>query len=657
MEFLFFLFFQQISCHICKTASIQSKINVIGTPETKKKQLFSTKIQRNPIRITSDYQYLRDTPDPLRCITSGQIIKWGDTDENFTCDAEDLLTPNKIQVLTGIIDNAKTYLTNFLQVTRYSDTITLQNNVLNYADIQQTVVTDCDLHITVISRPFGPVVETLALSFYNQYYIDSKRPCQGFIVVNPKAIPERIQDEFSEDNSFFFVILHEMMHTLGFIIDAFPFYHPPDSNTPYDQILCSITDQYDKNHTFLVTPNSHKYAQIHYGVDTFKGVSNSCPSGIELEDGGYVGHYGSHLEGRLFYTEFMVASLVLLTPFMRITDATAAVLLDTGNYDLNFSMIRPIVWGNGDSITGHPISNFALGPPSTTYPSLYLYSSDTDTNDCSFDYQFIGMRSQILTPECPNSTTEELEAFCKSPSFYNALNLEFIGSNWLYDFAPLKYPKTICPPRHVALAGNGFCIPYYLGDEQIIFTALGGLNRNQNFSCTPSNEGAEFIYNYASGSEILIHRYQCPTFERFIRTLELEASYFADDPFSSTSSNKYYIPPGSISYLTNEHISSSYTPVIPSSNHRPSVSLENPSPQLPPTSDSTPNLNNQEEDKKDQFLNTNLSNSAFYGIISAICVLIAIIIIVIFLVVRYKKSSKIAALSEEEVSDESSSYV
>ena len=648
----FFLLFQHIFCHRCITESVQSNINVKEAPETKKR-LLSQSNQRTPIRITFDYQYLRDTADPMRCIINGQQVKWGDTGETFTCDSEDLLTQNKIRVLTGTLDNAKDYLSNFLHVTQYSDSITLMNNVPNYADIAETVVENCDLHITVVSRPFGPVVETLALSFYNQYFVDSKRPCQGFIVINPKAIPNQIQNEHSDDNSFFFVILHEMMHTLGFIIDAFPFYHPENDNTPYDQILCSLIDQYDKNHTFLVTPNSHSYAQIHYGVDTFYGVNGNCPSGIELEDGGYVGHYGSHLEGRLFYTEFMVASLVLLTPFMRITDATAAVLMDTGNYDINFTMLRPIVWGNGDSITGNPIPNFALGPPSTTYPSLYLYSSDSDTNDCSFDYQFLAKRSEMLTPSCPNTTTEELEAYCKSPRFYNTLNQDVVGNNWLYDFARVKYPVTICPKHYVALPGNGRCIPYYLGDDQIIFTALGGSNGNQNFSCSRYNEGAEFTHKYSSGSEIIIMRYQCPSYERFVRTIELEAAYFANYPFSSTSASKYYIPPGSISYAQGDTSSSTMTPIYPSTNNRPSVSIEEPPTEILISS----TLNNIEEDRKDKFLNTNLSNSAFYGIISSVCVVIAIIIVIIFIVVRYKNSNKITALNEEEISDESSSYV
>ena len=55
-------------------------------------------------------------------------------------------------------------------------------------------------------------------------------------------------------------------------------------------------------------------------------------------------------------------------PFLRFTDATLAVLLDTGNYKVNWANAKPLVFGHPESINGKPISGFAIDPPQYSFP-------------------------------------------------------------------------------------------------------------------------------------------------------------------------------------------------------------------------------------------------------------------------------------------------
>ena len=136
----------------------------------------------------------------------------------------------------------------------------------------------------------------------------------------------------------------------------FESYHPYESIEFYKNPVCKLT-KYGKNYSFLVTPYAHIYAKKRFGVETFIGDNEqSCPSGIELEDEGSDASAGSHLETRTYYNENMIGGDILFhNPFLRFTDATIAVLMDTGNYKVNWANAVPLVYGHPESIDGKPI--------------------------------------------------------------------------------------------------------------------------------------------------------------------------------------------------------------------------------------------------------------------------------------------------------------
>ena len=525
---------------------LQRTITPTALPEdTPKRKTKSS--QRENIRIILDYDYLEGN-DSMKCSYEGQTIKWNYI--TFTCSKEDIIDETKLSILKETFENTKNYLSKLLKVTYYNTEFDLVNNYLQFANITIKTAKNCDLYITPVLRPFGSE-STIASAIYTQYYANCKRPIQGLIMVNAKFIPEEAQSESSWNSSYFYTLLHEITHILGFVESNYKNFHRPDDNTPYQTPTCELTDFYGKYHTYLITKYSHQYAMIHFGVDTFYGEYTKCDSGIELEDGGSSGTPMNHLEGRLFMTDYMVGvSLKYEGPFKRFTDATAAVLLDTGNYDLNYSMIRPIIWGNGESINDSVIKGFAEQPPLTVFPSLYYSESKTDSNHCGFDYKFIGEASFSSAYNCTETDINNA-LYCRASSFYNPHNSKYIGTSSVFDFVPYKSPSVACEKYYAALPGNGPCIRYYLSDRDAKFTAPGGKNLDINFTCSKENEGYLNSYRYATETSIIKYDYYCPDFERFRRSMILYESYFKTSPFSNIG-DKYYTPKGSLSYESND---------------------------------------------------------------------------------------------------------
>ncbi|EAY20145.1 GP63-like [Trichomonas vaginalis G3] len=247
-------------------------------------------------------------------------------------------------------------------------------------------------------------------------------------------------------------ILHELTHTLGFALNFFEKYHPPESTEVYKDPVCKLT-KYKKNYLFLVTPNAHVYAKKRFGVETFIGDNGtSCPAGIEMEDGGSIGTAGSHLEARTYNSENMIGTDIgYPVPFLRFTDATLAVLMDTGNYKINWANAKPLVYGHPESIDGKPISNFAIDPPQFHFPSNYLMTTQDFTG---FDYRHYGSGEEfdiVSNIPCDN---EFYSPYCNAmDSFYNPKKETYIGSSIFVDLQLLPKPSQVCEEGKAILPG------------------------------------------------------------------------------------------------------------------------------------------------------------------------------------------------------------
>ncbi|EAY02268.1 hypothetical protein TVAG_030840 [Trichomonas vaginalis G3] len=222
----------------------------------------------------------------------------------------------------------------------------------------------------------------------------------------------------------------------------------------------------------------------------------------------------------------------------RLTDASIAILQDTGNYICNWSMARPLVWGNPESqIGGKPIKDFALGPPQLVFPKRYLYYSNSvfvNTNNnhpsfVGFDFKHGGYLLQLEAPQSYSGT------------FYNPLNFTYLSRFKEFDYAPVRYPAVKCKDGEAMIPNDGVCHPYICNrydNFTLITTDYGDYDGNLiNITCTKDDPNRTMTVKLPGKIEIYIN-VTCVDPELFCRSVKLSDMHFVRDPFDPDLSVK-----------------------------------------------------------------------------------------------------------------------
>jgi len=380
---------------------------------------------REPIRIFVD-TFRIEQPDSFACINGDETITWGG--KTVKCTNNDLINDAKKNVIIATSNNVIRFIQSFLSVNRFSDPIP-QSSWPGIAYVEEKLISGCDLVLNLFPRPYGATSSTLASAGAILFESNENRPVQGMVFFNVATLPESSQDANSEENEFFMTVFHEICHVLGISQSMFSKWR--DSlGFPYDPFPKTEIQEKGKTFTIIHTPNAHKYALKRFGVETFSFSQQSCPSGIEFEDGGGSGTRGSHPEGRVFFGEVMVG---LTTGESVISDLTMSLLADTGWYDVNYSYAKGLSWGNGNALDKTPLTNFPVKPPQESFPSHYLCQPDETQDICTHDFKSHGYCYSGI-----ELLSQPYEVYQAGKAFYNPNNYSIIGLLWVYDFQLIK---------------------------------------------------------------------------------------------------------------------------------------------------------------------------------------------------------------------------
>ncbi|EAX79595.1 hypothetical protein TVAG_473690 [Trichomonas vaginalis G3] len=213
-------------------------------------------------------------------------------------------------------------------------------------------------------------------------------------------------------------------------------------------------------------------------------------------------------------------------PFSRWTDAVLAVLMDTGNYKVNWQMGQPLVWGNPESIDGNTITNFAIGPPQNVFPKYYMRDfSVQEIWYASFDFKFSG----------PFSGPAHIRASYSEKQFYDPKGIG-VGTTQVYDFIPFYFPNYVCPKGQAILPSTMSYFHHKCGtytcDGYKSFTIQ--VNKDlaatqfESVTCTKDNATKEFSLPLGYYSR----KVSCVDPERFCRSVKLNEMKFVVDPFN-----------------------------------------------------------------------------------------------------------------------------
>ena len=646
---------------LCKSG-LNRTSPIYEQPSPKRAKRVAKDTNKQPIRILFETDLLNSaTFDPRRCDAVGQEIqlKTGP----YSCTSSDILTAVERDFLYSVIDEVKTTLESSFKVTPYQGAIEKKewtNEVelptCDSSNPNCNAISGYDLIITVAAHPsMEQYVSESYIATVNQ---DDHRPLHGYLISNPCYISTTTMD-LAYKHVYANILLHEVVHLLGFHKDLFQYFHPQNSNEPFSQITCDIKKN-GKTMRFLVTPYSHIFATKHFGLQEFVGDDGTkCPSGIELED--FENDY-NHPKGRVYFSEQITSYVSTITKtFARFSDVTMALLLDTGNYEIDHKIFQPNMWLNGDALDGRTHSSFALGDYSD-FPSEYVADPFSSfPQNCGFTYKFYGTPATTNAYNCSQTaeengvTEDELEYYCKSQEYYNPRQESVIGSLGTYDYAPIILIDEACSDNQAALPGFSLCMSYNITDSEVVFTTASDMQFPDGikFTCSSANEGQTFTYrSYTNDNGDLTikkHTFRCPNQERFRRSMQLFDSYFAADPFTGDgfSYTQRYQP-------EKQGQSNDPNPIDPNLPRR------TPSPSFVPPTRIDPNFEETVKNQKDNnYLGMGLSKSVFLSIVCVCVVFIVIIILLILCVKCYimphldDDSSKTEAdISEDTLQDE-----
>jgi len=396
--------------------------------------------EKEPMRVVFDWNTIDSGIDSSQCRTVGQKISWGSS--TVSCTQDDILTPQKIEVLKATFANLKDFISRLIRVGRLTTPVNLFDLKSQGYPIQSRSI-ECDIAITVFSRSFGENSSTLAVaaSFISQAFYG--RPIQGFIVINPSTIPSSIESENSENRYFFSVCFHELMHALGFSSYFFPKWINRDTGFQWGSKfpLKEYTHPSYPGKVFnlLTTPMARKYAEKRWNRTEF---TPGVPMGVEIEEKGGSGTAGSHVKGRTFFNEVMVG--MIITPF-RISDLMLSLLEDMGWYVCNWSYVEPLAWGAGESMGQPPIKDFPIAPPvvdAKVFPRHYLCDpSESSKYVCSYDFSASALCLPYTYRDCSSPSARDQD-FCSAKSFYDPYNKFVSGTSSVHDYMLMKATTT-----------------------------------------------------------------------------------------------------------------------------------------------------------------------------------------------------------------------
>lgn len=447
--------------------------------------------------------------DPATCYDGTESVIYNGV--TYSCEGN-YLTDTQKELVVSTFSDIKEYLNKLLLVEGMGESVTIKKEMLSalryfkFNDI--TVSKGTDIVINVYSKPHSETSSTLAAATYIVTYKD--RPIVGYIILNPRAVPET-----DTSKRFFWIALHETLHALGISSSNYDTMHSPTSDTKYSEsfdVICSLKQSNDITRYFLVTPYAHAFAVRQYGTDTFTIGSNKCPSGIEVENLGGSGTALAHPKNSMAFSDVMAGVIRQETSdaeFLRLTTLTAAWILDTGDYEIDWSneQVHELLWGYKETfLSGQTPDNYPMGAKQNMFPEHYGWSTQYYN---SFDFRFYSS-SDVSNYLYPSSYLSSDTLFTNNKDYFNPQSQEKFADAYM-DYVAYVKPRTECASGTVALtlqSGGGACVSYTcdsdyslkLGTQQVSVTTGGTVEVDGSYYIVPNGE---YICRTVAHSEAL----------------------------------------------------------------------------------------------------------------------------------------------------------
>jgi hypothetical protein len=163
------------------------------------------------------------------------------------------------------------------------------------------------------------------------------RPLIGKTLLNRALLPAANGNVLTHEKNTYLMI-HEMMHALGFSSSLYPKFIDQYGNKRTNHIT-SITIN-GKTSKVINVPSLTEKVRNHFGCSTLKGAV--------LENDGSAATAGSHFERKLFVYDAMTSGVI---HGRKITQFNLGMLEASGWYDVDYSYAEPYPFGQGQGCT------------------------------------------------------------------------------------------------------------------------------------------------------------------------------------------------------------------------------------------------------------------------------------------------------------------
>ena len=429
---------------------------------------------RLPIRVRFNLRSIVDRDDANTCYEgdAGKKSVYFRSEFPMVCTSEVEMTPVKQNTLLKTLANLENYVGRFLTVERLETPVTANysnvgpggeewnqpNKTLEYTE------DGVDLHILVVAR-FGDQLEGIYAASDTTDYTNTGRPIAGYLIVNPKYIPDAAESETDWDHEYFSVLLHELMHALAWSYKLYPAWQGGRAHIPKEikNPLNNKTAGVELDPILVIdTPEIQSELYRRFGTTTFPDGSEF---GLQLDDRADPRGEETHFKTTYYLSD-------LMNPygdtFGQMSNLTLCGLYDSGWYDVDFQYAEPVFYANGPAIGKKPYSKFPVSVVSTTLPKEDLCYSE-DELGCFADPRISPEQLCVDIEPAPNCSEQETEYqdYCsnKSDVAYNPNGVP-IRNQIAIDFANVRIPVALCPPEHFCASGStAKCCRMECGDE------------------------------------------------------------------------------------------------------------------------------------------------------------------------------------------------
>jgi hypothetical protein len=352
---------------------------------------WSTRLQsldptRSPIRLHFDTSPFKDHSSPEICFIPEDEVVVSNFGDLHVCTMSDVVTDEKLKVLSETFDNVRLYLNSLISVSPSVSPITVVEPWFTGEGEYRATHESIDFLVLVVPRILPPGV--LASSMLSDaFHRTDGRPEGGVLEISIGSLPQRPQDISDHPRELFMTLLHEMFHFLAFRAELYPRWIDRRVGKRYNPpVLRQVDPPFGRGLMWSVISSPELSAVV---ATLFGTPPLWQSSGLVLHN-----KFADSPHVDLDHSRALMFADDVTNPLMRpsvvVSNISLAGLYDSGWYDVDFAMAEPVTWANYSALgLEKPLTGLLTEAGNRALPASHKCEAPNDAK-CYVDPRFTG---------------------------------------------------------------------------------------------------------------------------------------------------------------------------------------------------------------------------------------------------------------------------